>query len=185
MTVFEKKGKENTEETLKQALKKADDLGAPIVVASITGYTADRLLALEESTGSKIPVIMVSTVYGMKEPGKNRLAEEKREELTKKGVKIVTAAHALSGAERCFSTRFHGLGPTEIMAHTLRMFSEGVKVCVECSTMALDAGAIPYGKPVVAVGGSAQGADSAMVLTPAYTQSILDTKIHEILCMPY
>ena len=82
---------------------------------------------------------------------------------------IVTAGHALSGAERCFSTYFGGYGPTEIVANTLRMFSQGVKVCVEVSTMALDAGKIPYQEKIVAIAGSGRGADTVVLLTPSYT----------------
>ena len=50
--------------------------------------------------------------------------------------------------------------------------------------MALDAGAIPYGEKVVAVGGTGHGADTACTLTPAGANAVLDCKIHEILCKP-
>lgn len=90
----------------------------------------------------------------------------------------------LSGAERGISRKFSGAYPVEIMAHTLRMFGQGTKVCVEIAMMALDNGAIELNKPVVCVGGSARGADTACIITPAYTADCLDTKIHEILCKP-
>lgn len=45
----------------------------------------------------------------------------------------------------------------EIIANTLRMFGQGVKVCVEVATMALDAGLIPYGEDVIAAGVSGVG----------------------------
>ena len=185
MILFEKPGRGNTEKTLQIAVDKAESLDAAIVIASNTGSSAEELLHILEERGSAVPVVVVTSVYGMKAPGENQFPESLRKELSEKGVKVVTAAHALSGAERSFSNRFHGQGPIEIMAHTLRMFSQGVKVGVECATMALDAGAVPYGKPVISVGGSGGGADSAIVLTPAYTHTILDTRIHEILCKPY
>ncbi len=50
--------------------------------------------------------------------------------------------------------------------------------------MALDADAIDYGKPVMAVAGSGEGADTAAILTPAYSANILDTIVHEIVCKP-
>ena len=50
--------------------------------------------------------------------------------------------------------------------------------------MALDADVIEWGKPVVALGGTASGADTAIVITPGYSASILTTRIHEILCKP-
>lgn len=185
MHIFEKPGRENTKKTLEIAAEKAERLQTSIVIASNTGSSAEELLHILEERGSAVPVVVVTSVYGMKAPGENQFPESLRKELNEKGVKVVTAAHALSGAERSFSNRFHGQGPIEIMAHTLRMLSQGVKVGVECATMALDAGAVPFGKPVVSVGGSGGGADSAIVLTPAYTHAILDTKIHEILCKPY
>ena len=50
--------------------------------------------------------------------------------------------------------------------------------------MALDAGKLPFGREVVAIAGTGRGADTAMVLTPAYTAQLLKTRIHELLCMP-
>ena len=78
-----------------------------------------------------------------------------------------------------------GIYPVEIIAHSLRMLSQGVKVCVECGVMALDCAAIPYGEAIVAVGGTGTGADTACVLTPAGANAILECRVHEILCKPY
>ena len=64
------------------------------------------------------------------------------------------------------------------------MFSQGTKVAVEIAVMALDAGLIPFGEPVIAVGGSGRGADTAVVLTPAHAKAIFDTEILEIICKP-
>lgn len=185
MYTFEKKGPENTTSTLKMAIKKAQQLQTCIVIATNTGKSVQMLLDMMNEADIQLPVVAVSHVYGMREPGKNELSEEVRHTLETQGVLVVTAAHALSGAERAFSTQFRGQGPIEIMAHTLRMFSQGTKVAVEIGTMALDAGKIPFGQPIIAVGGSASGQDTAVVLTPSYTHRILDTKIHEILCKPY
>ena len=70
------------------------------------------------------------------------------------------------------------------MAHTLRMFGQGVKVCVEIAVMAADAGMIPTTEPVIAVGGSGRGADTAVILQAANANRILSTKIDEIICKP-
>jgi hypothetical protein len=108
-----------------------------------------------------------------------------RQQLITSGIKVLTTTHVLSGAERGLSRKFGGTYPVEIMAHTLRMFGQGVKVCVEISVMALDAGLIPYGQPVIAVGGTGEGADTAVILTASHASSILETRIHEIICKPY
>ena len=38
---------------------------------------------------------------------------------------------------------------------------------------------------VVAIGGSHRGADTAAVVTPSYSASILNTVVNEILCKPF
>ena len=64
------------------------------------------------------------------------------------------------------------------------MFSQGVKVCVEISVMALEHGFITPDEDIVAVGGSGKGADTAMVLKPDAAANIFETKIKALLCMP-
>ena len=147
-----------------------------IVVATTTG---GNLTYLEDE--KDLHIVGVTNAY---DQGQNQMREEVRKHFEEAGMDIVTAGHALSGAERCFSTYFGGYGPTEIVANTLRMFSQGVKVCVEVSTMALDAGKIPYQEKIVAIAGSGRGADTVVLLTPSYTKSILDTKVHKIIEMP-
>ncbi len=185
MIVFEKPGKDNTQRTLEIAYKRALSMNAPLLVATTTGACAMAALEYLREKGDAERLVIVSHAYGTRAPGVNAMGEERRLQLLSEGAKVVTAAHALSGAERGISTKFHGAYPVEIIAHSLRMFSQGVKVVVEIGAMALDAGMIHYGKPVVAVGGTGSGADTAAVLTPAYSQDIFATRIHELLCMPY
>jgi uncharacterized protein len=66
----------------------------------------------------------------------------------------------------------------------LRMFGQGVKVAIECTVMSLDSGLIPFGETVLALGGTGRGADSAVILKPAHSSQIFDTKIIEICCKP-
>jgi len=128
--------------------------------------------------------VCVTSVYGSAEKGKNEMPDEVRERLTNEGIKVLTTTHVLSGAERGISRKFNGIYPVEIIAHTLRMFGQGVKVCVECSVMALDSGLIPFGERIVAVGGTGRGADTAVILTPSHASDIFGTFIHEIICKP-
>lgn len=79
---------------------------------------------------------------------------------------------------------FGGVYPAQIIAQSLRMLGEGTKVCVEISTMAMDCGKIPYGEKIVAIAGSAEGADTAVILTPSHGSKIFETKIHEVICKP-
>jgi hypothetical protein len=176
---FETPGKHNTQETLRLAVEAAKENGIThIVVASNTGETALPLL------GCGLQVVCVSHAYGFMEKGKNELSAETRARLEGGGIRVCTAAHVLSGAERGISKRLGGAYPAELIAHTLRMLGAGVKVCVECAVMALDAGLIPYGEKIVAIAGTKSGADTAMILTPGYASDILDTYINEIICKP-
>lgn len=184
MTVFSTPGIENTEEALRIALQAAAEKNMPIVVASNTGTTVETLLRLQKETGLSAPIVMVGQVYGFAKPGTVALIDDMRKKLEAEGVRIVITAHALSGAERSISRKFGGVYPAELVANALRMFSQGVKVCVEIGMMAMDCGALEYGKPVVAVGGTGRGADTVCVMTPSYTADFLSTKIHEILCKP-
>jgi len=178
---FEEKGVENTETTLKLAIETAHNRGIKhLVVASNSGET---VLKIEQS--NHMNIVCVTHVNGFEEPGLNELPDEIRKELQDKGVKVLTTTHVLSGAERGLSKRFGGINPVEIIAHSLRMMGQGTKVCVEIATMALDSGLIPYGEPIIAVGGTIEGADTAVIITPSHASRILDTKIHEIICKPY
>lgn len=178
---FRKKGEENTRNTVKLALDMAVERNIKyIVAASSKGGTA-KLLKNDKG----INIVAVTHAYGYPEPGKNELPEEVRRELENDGIKVLTTTHVLSGAERGISKAFGGISPVEVIANTLRFFGQGTKVCVEVSIMALDAGLIPFGEPIIAIGGSAHGADTAMILTPSHADSIFDTKINEFICKPY
>ena len=182
MIVFEKAGKLNTDETIRIALDEAAKRGIRhIVVASYTGFTAQKLFDHPE-----LNIVVVRGTYGFHatEGGGIRMSDDVYQTLLNQGMKVVTAAHALSGAERSLSTASKGVYPVEVIAHTLRMLGQGTKVCVECAAMACDNGAIPAGEPVIAIAGTAEGADTAVILKAANTHRILDTRICEYLCKP-
>jgi len=185
MRVFEKPGKHNTDETCKIAIERAAQLKAPIIAATTEGGAGVRLCELAKELGFAGPIVIVTHSYGSRKPGENALKDDCREAMIARGATLVTAAHALSGVERAISAKYQGVYPAELMAQTLRMLSSGIKVVVEIGSMALDAGAIPYGEPVVAVAGTGHGCDTAVVMHPSHANSIFETKINEILCMPY
>jgi hypothetical protein len=155
-----------------------------IVAASNTGQTVEVLLEAARKAGYAGSLVWVSHVWGFVKNGENEMDPAIRARLEEAGVRVCSAAHALSGTERGISRKFQGAYPVEIIAHTLRMLGQGTKVCVEIAVMALDGGFIEYGKPVIAVGGSGRGADTAAVLSPGYAHSFFETRVHEILCKP-
>ena len=182
---FEQEGTDNTGKTLEAAVAAAKERGLThIVAASCTGRTARLLADTAASAGYGGGLVCVTHAYGFAEKGANEMSGDVRRELEARGLGVYTAAHALSGTERGISRRFQGVYPVEIIAHALRMFGQGLKVCVEVSVMALDGGLIPFGVPVVAVGGTMKGADTAVILTPGHGNGIFDTRIHEIICKP-
>lgn len=184
MTIFETAGRENTAAAAAIAVEKARELGCPIVLSSNTGESAEVVLAKAAERSYTGQIVVVRNATNAARKGVNMMSPEVKRSLTARGCAVVGAANALSAGERSLSTRFQGVYPLEIMAHALRMFGQGTKVCVECAVMAMDADAIPFNAPVVALGGTSTGLDTAMVLTPSYSSSILDTRIHEILCKP-
>lgn len=176
---FENRGRENTEQTARLALKRALELGIEhIVVASNTGFSVRPFI------GKGPKIVCVTHHVGFREPGYDEMGEATRHELKKQGVEILTTTHLLGNVERAITNQQGGLYPGGIISQTLRMFSQGVKVAVEIAVMALDAGLIPFGKPVIAVGGSGGGADTAMVIKPSHAKTFFDTEVLELICKP-
>ncbi len=177
---FDKPGKENTQQALKLAADRSKELGIEeVVVASTTGFTAYQ--AIEIFDGPRITAVTYHC--GFKEPFKNQMPAEVKTDLQQKGITVVAAGHALSGLERSIAKKHSGVYPVLIMADTLRLFGQGVKVAVEVAVMAADAGALS-GKDIIAIGGSGHGADAALILKPAHQNNFFDLRIREIICKP-
>lgn len=180
---FDKQGAANTEKTLETALAccKAQNISR-IVVASSTGETA---LKLKAKAGASIEIIAVTYSAGSRFRQEVEEFNKNQATLLDSGIRIVRGLHALSGVERGFEGRYKtGFIPLNIVSDTLRMFSQGVKVCIEISIMAAEQGLISPTEDIVAIGGSGTGADTALLLRPAYAANVFDTKIKAILCMP-
>lgn len=178
---FNDPGEVNSAETLKAAKERADELNIrDVVVASTRGTTG--LMAVELLKGYN--VVVVSHVTGMKEPNINELDDVSAKKIKAQGGKIVTAAHTFSGVNRAIRTKFNTMYPAGIVAQTLRLFGQGMKVVVEITTMAADAGVIPTGKDVIAIAGSGNGADTAVVIKSASSHNLFDAVIREIIAKP-
>lgn len=176
---FDTKGKQHTETTVKAAVERARKLGiSKIVVASCTGRTAALLLE------SGLDIVCVTHQIGFVRPGEDEMPAAMRRKLQDAGVALLTTTHLLAGIDRALRFKFHGIYPTEIVAAALRMFGQGVKVCAEISCMAADAGLVTPGEDIIAIAGSAVGADTAVVISPEHSQHFFQTKIREIICKP-
>ncbi len=179
---FKNPGSKNTEEVFRIAKQRAEELGIKtIVVASTRGDTAVK--AMDALQGLR--VIIVSHVTGFYEPDAQQFTEENRKIVESKGGIIVTAAHAFAGLSRAMRHKYNMYVLGEVIADTLRIFGEGTKVACEVALMAVDSGLVRTDEEVFAIGGTDQGADTALVLRPANTHRFFDLKVKEILCKPH
>ncbi len=177
---FDKAGKRNTEKTLELAFARGKELGIDeVVLATSKGDTAYKALDIFSS----FKITAVTYHCGFTEPFKAVMHPDVKSDLEQKGVRVVSATHALSGVERSLLNKFSGTYPVLIVADTLRLFGQGTKVAVEIAIMAADAGMLT-GKDIVSIGGTARGADAALVLKPANQSSLFDMRIREIVCKP-
>lgn len=180
---FEKPGKENTEACLnivKNILK--DSNYKHLVVASTEGHTG--LLFSEALKDKGINIVVVTHSAGFKSPNTIEMTQEMREKIIATGAKVYTGTMITHGLDNAFSTKFGGTYPSTIVAQTLRRLGEGSKVCCEIVMMAADAGLIPEGEEVIAVAGTAKGADSVLIIRSAVSKRFLDLRILEILAKP-
>jgi len=188
---FENTGKENTEATLRIAKQRAEELGIKtILVASTTGYAAVK--AIEILEGFRVIVVTHST--GFKEPDVQEFTEENKKIVESKGGIILTTTHAFGGLNRAMRQSSIPEAPAtyvigDIVATTLRIICQGMKVTCEIAAMAADAGLVRTDEDVIAVAGTGtgnagRGADTAVVLQPAHTHLFFQLAVREILCKP-
>ena len=178
---FNMLGEQNTDVLLKLVKDYAEAEGIrDIVVASTTGRTGVKASKILRGFN----VVVVTHHAGMEEPGVSELEETNRERILENGAKVLTATHALSGVERAVRKKFGTIQLLELISHTLRLFGEGVKVAVEITLMAADAGLIPADRDVISIAGTSSGADTALRVKPANSARFFDLKIREIIAKP-
>ena len=152
-----------------------------VLVASTTGRTG--ILAAEAFPKHRIIVVTHST--GFRHENEQQLMQENRERLDSMGATILTCQHALAGISRAVRFKLNTYALDEIVAYTLRILGHGLKVAVEISLMAADAGLVRTDSDLIAVGGTGTGADTAAVIRPANVSRFFDLKVRAILCMPW
>lgn len=178
---FENPGEENTDKVIELVKERKEELGIyNIVIASATGKSAFKLV---EKIGDAT-IVNVTHHAGFRGGDELEITPEDIKKLEDLDVKTYTSSHALSGVGRGISNKFKGVTPVEVVAETLRMFSQGIKVCVEISIMAADGGLLPTDSEIIAIGGTGTGVDTAVVLKAAHQGNFFDLRIHEIIAMP-
>ena len=181
---FSNPGSENTDEVVRIAKQRAEELGIKtIVAASSRGNTAVK--AVEACKG--IRIIAVSSSTGYHEPNVQIFNEENRKIIEDNGGAVLTATHAFAGVSRALYLKFETAAITDVIANTLKIFSAGVKVACEIAMMAADSGLVRTDEEVISIAGTSRagrGADTAIVLTPVNTHNFFDLRVKELLCKP-
>ena len=184
ITYFEEQGNDYTDELIKAVRDKLEttDEIKRVLIASSTGASALKLYgALEEFD---VEIINVTHHMGFSGPNEPDISQEMIKKLEDVGIKTYFGSHAFSGAARGVTNKYGGYSPLDVVADTLRMFSHGVKVSAEISIMAADAGLIPVGEKIIAIGGRGHGVDTAVILTPVNAKDLFNMRFHEIIAMP-
>lgn len=184
ITYFEKQGENYTDELIeavKDRLENSNHIKR-VLIASATGESALKLYNALEGMG--VEIINVTHHMGFSGENESDISEEMIQKLEDVGIKTLFGLHAFSGAARGVTNKYGGYSPLDVVADTLRMFSHGIKVGAEISIMAADAGLVPVGEEIVAIGGRGHGVDSAVILTPVNAKDLLKLEFHEIIAMP-
>lgn len=177
----ERPGIENTEKTLELAFHFAAERGIDhVVVASTTGYVAEMVLSKGLHKGKN--VVIVTHNIGFKAEGASEFPEQLRRRLLEEGVKVHTGTMVLRGVGTAIRDLL-SYSEQEIIANTLRIFGQGVKVCVEIVAMAADAGLIPF-SDCVAIAGTGRGADTALLVKANSSNRLFQIKVREIIVKP-
>jgi len=151
-----------------------------IVVASTWGDTGLRMA--EMLKGTDVNLLVVSHNVGFKRNRQGEFDPEKRAQIEALGGKVLTGTMVLRNFGTAIRER-QGFAQQDLIANVLRMFGQGMKVCVEIVAMGADAGLIPCGD-VLVVAGTGRGADTAVIIGANSSNRFFDIKIREILAKP-
>jgi len=190
VTYFTFCGEVNTEETLRAAKRKCEELGIDkVIIASDTGRSA--LKALHTFKGTDVKLIVVThypaTTWGPKGDIPIGLARDEyaavRKSLTSDGVKIVQGTRPFGPPSR--SVEWNYPTPESVIDRTLELFGAGTKIAVEIAIMATDAGEVKDGEEVVSCAGTYKGLDTALVVKVAYSMDFFSKfTVEEVVAKP-
>jgi len=184
ITYLEKPGKSGLKACVAAAARRAAELKVRHVVAATTsGRTALELARALKAAGSSAKVVGVgysaeyAAKWGALDPKIVREAE-------KLGVTFITGTHVFGGIDGAVASKFGGVVSGKLIAETYYTLGQGFKVAVEAAVMAADQGLVPPRVEIISLGGTAEGADTAVSLTPAAASQFFSLKVHEVICLP-
>jgi hypothetical protein len=150
------------------------------LVATTTGETGLKAARALEGYN----VVVVTHSAGFRQPNTQEVPAATLQAIRDAGASVLTCQHAFGGVGRAVRIKLGTYQLDEIIAYTLRLFGEGLKVAIEISLMAADAGLIHTGEEVMSIAGTGRGADTAVVLRATNAMRFFDLGIVEIVCMP-
>jgi len=179
---FDKAGTENTAACLELLPGLVAEGYTDVVVASTTGDTGAAAAARLAGLGANL--VVVGHSVGFKEPNRDEFIPEHEAAISKAGGKVFRGTILTHSLETALAAAHQGLYPTVLIAQTLRRLGQGTKVCCEIVMEACDAGLINEGKHVVAVAGTARGADTVAIIGSAASKRFLDLQVAEFVAKP-
>jgi len=179
---FEKPGPENSADCLTIVKRLVEEGAKNVVVASTRGETG--LLFAEGLPAGKAQLVVVAHSAGFAGPGAVEFDPGKSRAIVARGGKVCQATMPFHSVENAVEKKYSGTLPASLIAHTLRIFGQGAKVCCEIVMMAADAGLVPEGEEAVAVAGTHWGADTVMVIEAAASRNFLNLKVLEMAAKP-
>ncbi len=179
--LFDRPGPKNTDTALAVLQQGIKQYGVEqVVIASTwgdTGLAAARLLQ-----GSGVRLVVVTHNVGFKEPGTLEMPDGIRRELESLGARVYTGTMPFRTIGTAIREK-QSYSQQDLIANVLRLFCQGVKVCVEIVLMAADAGLIST-DDVLAVAGTGRGADTVALIKPASSNRLFDLRVKDILAKP-
>lgn len=188
---FDEPGPENTDLVV-EAVSKYLDLNEgvrEVVVASTTGSTA---LKFAKSVKGRAKVICVTEAPYRREWGQPWpcLNTEYVKELEALGAVVLDKVPYVFHSSVLEGAKWQDAFPELIVKELLYALGQGFKVAVEVALQAVSCGVLEPYRDVVSVGGSGEGADTAVVLKATYPQYLFSKddekrlEVREIIAMP-
>ena len=179
---FENPGKANTSRCIEIVSNIVQEGFSHVVVATTNGDTA--LAMARKLRGQNINIVAVTHNVGYQGPNVDECSEQIREELRTLGVKIFTGTILTRGIEAALMKKHQGVYPAYVVAQSLRLLGQGIKVTVEIVVEACDAGLLPEGQDIIAVAGSGKGADTVAIIEARPSDRFFDLRVKQILAKP-
>lgn len=179
--LFPRPGPDSTAEALRVLRQGIDTFGIrQVVVASTYGDTG--LAAARQLAGTGISLVVVTHNVGFKEPGGHEMTAAVRREIEELGGRVHTGTMPFRNIGTAIREK-QGYSQQDLIANVLRLFGQGVKVCVEIAMMAADSGCITP-EDVLAVAGTGRGADTVCLIAPASSNRLFELRVRHILVKP-